>query len=260
MADSSNPYQTPLASNAPVETRPAGELIVPGSQKLEVGKCVSGAFEIAKKGWLLLIGGYIIALIVTFVAAVPIGLIAAALGGGAEPGQGSAVGSLVGLIGQLVIQFIGIYFGLGLMAITLDLVDTGKSEIGRLFSQTDKLVPAFLASLILAVAVGIGFVLLVIPGIYLGLRLVHFQTAIVDRGLGPIEALKYSWELTSGNALQLFLLYIVMMVVLLAGLIALGFGLLFAAPLAFIMLVLSYRMLQFGPDYADRHKEQTVFS
>lgn len=48
-------------------------------------------------------------------------------------------------------------------------------------------------------AITSGLVLFVIPGIYVLLRLSYIHGLIVNEDIGPIEVLKRSWQLTSGN-------------------------------------------------------------
>jgi uncharacterized membrane protein len=91
-----------------------------------------------------------------------------------------------------------------------------------------------------------GMLLLVVPGIYLALRFGQYLNAIVDRDLGVIDALKYSSRITRGNRLNLFGLGIVAFGIVLAGLLALVFGLIFALPLAWLLGFVAYRWLQYG--------------
>jgi hypothetical protein len=60
----------------------------------------------------------------------------------------------------------------------------------------DFFTPVFVAVLLTGVLVGAGVVLLVVPGIYLAVRLLFVpQTVVIDGARGPV-ALRASWELT----------------------------------------------------------------
>ena len=48
-------------------------------------------------------------------------------------------------------------------------------------------------------------------------RLGFFQQAIVEKNLGAIDSLKYSWELTKGNAMPLLGLYLLGILITIAG-------------------------------------------
>ena len=92
----------------------------------------------------------------------------------------------------------------------------------------------------------LGFLFLIIPGIILAIRFSFFQQAIVEKRLGPIESLKYSWNLTRGNGLSLLGLGILSFFVLLAGGLALLFGLLWAIPTWWLSILTAFRFLHCG--------------
>lgn len=87
------------------------------------------------------------------------------------------------------------------------------------------------AGLLYAAVVAAGFLLLILPGLYLLVRLSFFPYAIAD-GLGPLEALSKSWQLTKGQFWGILGLFFVQFLVLVAGIIALLVGILPAATLA----------------------------
>lgn len=96
---------------------------------------------------------------------------------------------------------------------------------------------ALAAAILGGLAVGLGLLLLVVPGIWIGLRLAFVPYLVPERGLGPIEALETSWAQTEGHALQLLGLGLLATVVGLLGLLAFGVGLLLA--LVFVQLALA---------------------
>lgn len=75
------------------------------------------------------------------------------------------------------------------------------------------LVNFIVGSIVFALAVGIGFILLVIPGIFLLVSLIFWQVYVVEEDQNFIEAFQSSWELTSGNRFKLFALGIGALVV-----------------------------------------------
>lgn len=79
---------------------------------------------------------------------------------------------------------------------------------------------AFLTGL----AVVIGLVFLIIPGIWIGLRLSTTPFMVVDRGLGAVDAIKASWSLTRGHALRILGFFLLAIPVMFLGLLALVVG------------------------------------
>lgn len=101
-------------------------------------------------------------------------------------------------------------------------------------------------SILLFIIVGIGFVLLIIPGIFLAIALGLSGFALVDRKLNPIEALKESWRLTKGSRWKLVLLSLALLVIAILGIIPLMLGLLVAVPVAMLASTHAYRTLSGG--------------
>jgi hypothetical protein len=143
-------------------------------------------------------------------------------------------------------HFLSVWLALGLTRIGLNLVDGGRVSPMMLFGEWDKLAKAFVASLLLALICGAGLLLLVVPGIYLLLRFGQFMAAMVDRDLGIRASFARSSEITRGNRLRLLLLVLASLVVLLAGLLALGIGLVLAWPVVWISWLVAYRWMDRG--------------
>jgi uncharacterized membrane protein len=105
-----------------------------------------------------------------------------------------------------------------------------RPQIGDLFSAGRYLLYALLASFLTGILVMIGIVLLIVPGIILALGLQFTTYLIVDKNMGPIEAMKESWRITNGHKASLFLFGIVAFFIVLAGMLACGIGVFVAAP------------------------------
>jgi hypothetical protein len=92
-----------------------------------------------------------------------------------------------------------------------------SDERETLYEPTRNLLPAvvfsFLAGIVAVVAVGLGLLFLIIPGIYIALALFFFRQEIAVFDKGPFDALVDSWSLTKGNRLELFLFGLALAVV-----------------------------------------------
>jgi uncharacterized membrane protein len=66
---------------------------------------------------------------------------------------------------------------------------------------------------------------------------------VIDRGLGPIEAMKESWRVTKGHKWQLFLLFLALIGLNILGAIALIVGLLVTIPITMLAAAHAYRTL-----------------
>lgn len=85
-----------------------------------------------------------------------------------------------------------------------------------------------LANLLVFAIVGIGFVLLIIPGIILACRLSFVSFLVMDKGMEPVEAVEKSWTMTSGYGWKIFGLFLLAIPIFFGGIICLIVGALFA--------------------------------
>ena len=93
-----------------------------------------------------------------------------------------------------------------------------NADIRGIFSgfQTNYL-NIVLANLLVFAIVGIGMVLLVVPGIIFGCRLSFVPYLVMDRGLDPVAAIEKSWNMTRGHGWRIFAMYLVAIVLICVG-------------------------------------------
>lgn len=137
-----------------------------------------------------------------------------------------------------------IVVGMGLVRMTLRFVDGDKGELVDLFSPIPLIPNYLIASIVVCIGVSVGFLLLIIPGIYLAVRWYLFPWVLVDKGVGPFEALRQSWEMTRGSVWNLFLLGFLLCFINILGMMALLIGLLVTIPLSVVAVGYAYRSLE----------------
>lgn len=123
--------------------------------------------------------------------------------GGANPAEGSmsmglGVGLLAGFLAWFVV-YMAVYVG---WLQSLDALARGGTAhgVGAAFSSgLPKVLPLLGSSLLFTLAVLVGCVLLVIPGLILMFSLIFFTYLIALDNKGPIEGLKESHKLVWGN-------------------------------------------------------------
>jgi uncharacterized membrane protein len=98
-------------------------------------------------------------------------------------------------------------------------------------------------ALLSGLAIVVGLILLVIPGIIVILMFMFAKLLVIDRNLGPIEAMKESVRITKGHLWELLALYIVLFILNVIGAILLFVGLLVSIPVSALALVYAYRTL-----------------
>jgi uncharacterized membrane protein len=98
-------------------------------------------------------------------------------------------------------------------------------------------------SILLAIVVGIGLALLIVPGIILFLMFMFSTIIVIERGLGPIDAMSESRRLTRGHKWQLFGFTLLLFLINVLGLLALIVGVLVSIPVSALAFVHAYRAL-----------------
>jgi uncharacterized membrane protein len=147
------------------------------------------------------------------------------------------------LIPDLIGLLIGAFFVPGLMRILLTTVDGGTPQFASLVAEGHAYVQTLFALLLTTLAIAIGFILLILPGIYVSMRLMFVFPLVIDQRLGAIEAMQKSWSLTGGDVLHLLKLWIAVAGLIVAGALLLFIGIFVTAPVALLLLVLAYRQI-----------------
>jgi uncharacterized membrane protein len=83
---------------------------------------------------------------------------------------------------------------------------------------------AVVANVVVAVIVGMGFVMLIVPGIIFACRLAFVPYLVVDKQMDVMEALRVSWNMTRGYAGQIFLMGLMAFFIAIGGLLLLIVG------------------------------------
>ena len=156
------------------------------------------------------------------------------------PAQGSIVGRVIVQIVSLLISCI---FMLGYVKNIFQALDGEEPQFSAYGQQSRKIITYLIANILFSIAVCIGMVLLIIPGIYLYLRLQFFTAFIVEEDCGIIESLQKSWNMTQGQTLPLFLLLLTIIGTAIVGCILFFVGFFVAVPLIYMMQCYTFRKL-----------------
>ncbi len=93
-------------------------------------------------------------------------------------------------------------------------------------------------------AVMVGLILFIVPGIIIAIAFSFAGLLVVDRGLGPVAALKESVRLTKGHRLQLFVLGLANVGTNIIGFCVLLVGLLVTGPITEMAFVHAYKTIR----------------
>ena len=151
-------------------------------------------------------------------------------------------GFLLALL-SVALVVVGIIFTIGIMKIFLKLYNNESADFSDLYSHTYLFWKSFFAQLLSMLVLVVGFLLLIVPGIILSIRLLFVLMLVVDKHMGPVEAIKESMRITKGHFWHLLGFSLVSALICIAGVIAFGVGVLVAAPVALFAFVYVYRKL-----------------
>jgi hypothetical protein len=224
------PPPPPPPPPAPPPPPPPGEVSrVEGSPAaFSIGECVSYGWRAYWKN----VGPLLLITLVIIVIDVVISAIGQATGN-------DVVAALFSLVGWIV----GLWLAFGLIRATIAVTKGERPEVAMLF-ETDGLGPYVLASILFGIAVAIGIVLCVIPGIIIAVIYHFYGYVLVENpSTGVIDSLKRSADITSGHRWELFGLFIVLILINIVGLIACLVGVLFTAGISAVAVAYAYRTL-----------------
>ena len=204
---------TPAGSAGPPEA-PAGDWPIEPT----VGGAYAHAWRILKADfWSLLL----------------IGLVAWLLGA-----IGSAAGGPLPLLYQWLV---GMPISVGAAYAWLRAVRGERPEVGDLFVPFQR---AWLscvgAGILLTVIIGVGFLLLIVPGVFLAVRLSFVPFLIADEGRGPMDALTESFRRTAGYGWMLFGAGLLGILIIIAGFVLLVVGSIPATMLTYLAFASLY--------------------
>lgn len=83
---------------------------------------------------------------------------------------------------------------------------------------------AVVANVVVGVIVGLGIVMLIVPGIIFAVRLAFVPYLVVDRQMDVMDALRVSWDMTRGHGWHIFFMGLLAIPIVIAGLIFLFVG------------------------------------
>jgi uncharacterized membrane protein len=189
-------------------------------------------------------------LIIIIVAAVyvPLGMIES-LDGNDTPG-----GALLKIFsfGYLILLLFPIDFGASW--VFLKGVRGEKIDVQDMFSVFENYLNVVLAGLLAGAIIGLGMMLLIVPGIIFACRLAFVRYLVMDRKMEPVEAVRESWRMTREHANQIFWTGCLAFGVFIAGLFCFGVGVI----VAWMWVRCAFASMYYAVSEIERSKSQST--
>ena len=194
-------------------------------KKFTTGEAISFGWEATKANFWLMVGVAFIVIVI-----------------GTCPGMFFNKSMVFG--GNLITWILSTILGIGTIKIALKIHDKKSAGMEDFLSLKlnqflDYLITSFLTCLIV---LG-GLILLIVPGIIFALKYQFATYLIIDKKMRPIDAIKESGRITKGHLGSLFCLWLMSILIVIAGFIAVGVGLLLAFPVILLAQTYVYKKL-----------------
>lgn len=196
-------------------------------------------WDVFKKHIWFLIG---VAVVMLLVQALP-GFLVGVMGIREDSGAAGII-NLLGTILSLIVSMGWIY-------VMIELIRGNQPKLEDLFAKANVIIKYIFGSILYGLIVVVGLILLIIPGIIWAIKFMFTPYLIVDKEVGPMEALRMSSKMTNGLKWELLGLAVVLGIVNFLGLLALGIGLIITIPVTSLAYVAAYNKLVSRANSAD---------
>ena len=143
-----------------------------------------------------------------------------------------------------IISFvIGMFVNMATIKIGLRFSKGETADFPDLINEYPRFWDFLLGSILYALIVIGGLILLIIPGIYWAIKYHFYGYLIIDQGMGPMDAIKKSGELTDGVKWNLLVFWLATFGIFILGFLACCVGVLFAIPVIMVAVAYVYRTL-----------------
>lgn len=227
----------------PPSSMPAAPVATP--EPLSVGSFIRFGWETFKKRpWF-----FILSLIIFGLASAVINIfgsiVQTLVDGHATSGIGHLLSWLISNAGSIMV-------GLGTIAFFIKAHDSTETATYYDAWRPELFLKYLGVYILLLIVVLVGFLLLIIPGIIAALTFGFAPYLVIDKGLGPIEAMKESARITKGSRWRILAFGGASALLTILGLICLFVGIFVAAPVITLAQVHMYRRISAAADMGVR--------
>jgi hypothetical protein len=153
-------------------------------------------------------------------------------------------GNLFQMTFSVVQMLIYSYITLGLTNICFKVIDRKPISVADLFNRTDLFLNYLLCALLFGIVLALGYIALIIPGIIFTVKFLFSSYLVVDKEIGPVDAMKRSWEITNHCSWRVLGLLLVLVLINLVAIVLFLIPYLFTFPMTVIIIALTARKLQ----------------
>lgn len=139
-------------------------------------------------------------------------------------GRGTAGGAILQIFAFIYLLLLIRPIDYGAAFVFLKAARNEQFEVSDMFLSFQNYMNVVLAALLKGAIVGIGIMFLIVPGIIFACKLAFVKYLVMDRKMDPVEAVKESWRMTKGYSGHIFVMILLAFLLVIAGLICFGVG------------------------------------
>jgi len=152
----------------------------------------------------------------------------------------------IAIVGELIYAWITLPVAMGLFAISLDRVAGGEVSNDRLFLFFPQATRLVVTTVLMTLLIFVGYVLLIIPGLYLSVAYLFVLPLLVQRELGMLDALEVSRKAITHRWFTVLGILLVLALINVIGAIPLGIGLIWSIPWTMLAMGVMYQRIFVG--------------
>lgn len=156
---------------------------------------------------------------------------------------GTIVVAWLKILSQITSTFLSITFLSGLINIGIRWVAGQSFSWNLVFSGFSRIGSIVIAGFLMSLLITSGLLLFVLPGIYLAVGYSLTLPVIMDKRVGPWEAMEMSRQAIHKKWWQVFGAYLIMYLIYVLSLIPFGIGMIWTVPMFFTLTAVIYRTL-----------------
>lgn len=211
------------------------ESALAGNYSINLGELLSEAWQKTDGAKLPINVGFCIYFVAYLVAAVLIPVVLSGFTANLTP--------FAQLVGTLLNLLVGSTLMAGIMMMGVARVAGRPFGIDSTWQYLPKMLPIFLLMVVMSIMVMLGFILLILPGIYLSIAYMFAILLTVDRDMGVWEALETSRKAVTHHWFGVFGTMFVMGLLIFVSALPLGIGLIWTLPMCYVLLGLLYQRI-----------------
>ncbi|WP_370980132.1 hypothetical protein [Agaribacterium sp. ZY112] len=144
---------------------------------------------------------------------------------------------------QLIVLMVSTPINVGLTLLGIKLVSGQEAQPTSIFEYFPHTIKLFLLMVTMYILVFIGFLLLVIPGLYLGIAYIYAPALMVEKNMGIWEALETSRKTVTHKWFTVFFTVLLLLIVIFISSLPVLIGLIWTLPLAVMLTGLMYKQM-----------------